>query len=263
MARKLANIATTIFLVALLGLVECAGDNAMAAAPTPTTNQIKRLQPSDEVESAVLAAAQASPDSSPKQEAESYQRVYEAFTKLMQNMSNNSLGNVRNLVSRLNRLVGGSSDAASNKQVQVATGNPSKPDQKRTDATSIDERTEQILNRLDKVNKDTDEHSLRQLNEDINKLVGTLSESYLRNIRRVIERVNKVVGQPAINVPQVQASGEPAQALHQSGSYLGDNPNNKLPGFPGWDELIVAMDTMQKSLAQVVRSSTRLITGTG
>ena len=208
-----------------------------------------------EVESAVLSA-QAAP-----QQEESYQRVYEAFTKLMQNVSNNSLGNVRRLVSRLNSLVGGPGAAGGAQQPQPqAQPQPPSPTaaaagpKEQAREQSIDEKTEQILNRLDKVNRDTDQHTLSQLNDDISKLIGTLNESYLRNIRRLIERVNKVVGQPS-GGPGQQAAG----ALHQSGDRL-DDQNAKLPGFPGWDELIVAVDRMQKSLAHFVRSSTRLVT---
>jgi len=204
-----------------------------------------------EVESAVLSA-QAAP-----QQEESYQRVYEAFTKLMQNVSNNSLGNVRRLVSRLNSLVGGPGAAGGAQQPQPQPPSPTAAaagPKEQAREQSIDEKTEQILNRLDKVNRDTDQHTLSQLNDDISKLIGTLNESYLRNIRRLIERVNKVVGQPS-GGPGQQAAG----ALHQSGDRL-DDQNAKLPGFPGWDELIVAVDRMQKSLAHFVRSSTRLVT---
>lgn len=248
MAHKLTIIITILLLA--LSRVE-------SSSSTQNGNQ-NRNQPSD-VESAVLAA-QAVPES---QQEESYQRVYEAFTRLMQNVSNNSLGNMRRLVSRLNQLVGGQPNQPAGSQEAVIAGGASKPAEQAKRDLTVDERTEQLLSRLDGVNKETDQHSLRQLNEDINKLVGTLSESYLRNLRRVIERVNKVVGQPAIELPAKPSAAKPAAALHQSGAYLGDDPNNKVPGFPGWDELIVAMDRMQKSLAQVVRSSTRLITGTG
>lgn len=240
MARKqVTKIVGLLALLAVFG-VHC---NQIQAPRKPAS--------AVEVESAVLAA-QAVPEA---QQEESYQRVYEAFTKLMENVSNNSLGNVRRLVSRLNTLVGGQT---------ASKPEPAKPAAEPQRDLSVDERTEQILNRLDRVSKETDQHSLRQLNDDINRLVGTLNESYLRNIRRVIERVNKVVGQPAITAPDAkEPAAKPVSALHQSGAYVGDDPKNKVPGFPGWDELLVAMDQMQKSLAQVVRSSTRLITGTG
>lgn len=181
-----------------------------------------------------LAAAQAAP-----QQEESYQRVYDAFSRLLASLGNNSLANARRLVSRLNQLVGSSAGAGGG----VAPGEAGRPQ-------SIDERTEQILNRLDKVTKDTDQNTLRTLNEDVGRLVGTLNDSYLRNIRRVIERVNKMVG---------DNSTRPADAHHQSADRLND-PDSKLPGFPGWDEFIVAVDRMQKSLANFVRSSTRLVT---
>lgn len=192
------------------------------------------IEPSREVESAVLAAADGAHLT--QQQDESYQRVYDAFTKLMQNMSNNSLGSVRRLVARINKLVGGPSASASSEQ---------------------DEKTEQILNRLDKVNRDTDQHTIKQLNEDISRLIGTLNESYLRNIRRVVERVNRVVGQPQLSSDS--SATKKHQEQHQSPDRLED-PNVRLPGFPGMDELIVAMDRVQKSLAHFVRSSTRLIT---
>lgn len=194
-----------------------------------------------EVEKAILAA-QAAP-----QEEESYQRVYEAFTKLLGNVSNNSLSNARRLVSRLNQLVGGNGNKPSTEEPA-----PSQQQQVAKREQTNEEKTQQILDRLDKVNKDTDQNTLRQLNDDVNRLVTTLNDSYLRNLRRVIERVNKVVGQPSVSVPP--------EPLHQSGDRLdGDNPVRQ-PGFPGWDELIVAVDRMQKSLANFVRSSTKLIT---
>lgn len=189
-----------------------------------------------EVERAVLAAA--SPQQQQAQSTESYQGIYDAFSKLMQNVSNNSLGNVRRLVQRLNNLV--APPPAS--QIVVVTPGPQRQQ-------TMDEKTEQILNRLDNVTKSTDQHTLSKLNEDVSQLIGTMNESYLRNIRRVIERVNKVVGQPQ----------QQQQVSHQQSADGLDDPNQK-PGFPGWDEFIVAMDRMQKSLAHFVRSSTRLIT---
>lgn len=204
-----------------------------------------------EVERAVLDAARAAP----QQDGESYQRVYEAFTKLMQNTANSSLGNVRRLVSRLNQLVGTpSQEQPAQPQPQPAQQQQlAQKEQAKRQQQSADENTEQILNRLDKVNKDTDQNTLRQLNDDVTRLISTLNDSYLRNIRRVIERVNKVVGQP-------EASEKPAgSALHQSGDRL-DDLHQKQPGFPGWDEFIVAVDRMQKSFAHFVRSSTRLVT---
>lgn len=217
----------------LILMLTCA---SLAASALVGAHQLP-AEPSREVESAVLAAAT---DATSASQDESYQRVYEAFSKLMQNVSNNSLGNVRRLVSRLNQLVGGN-------------GNQNVPNEQ-------DEKTEQVLNRLDKVTKDTDQHTLRQLNDDISRLIGTLNESYLRNIRRVVERVNKVVGQPAIAEPSSGALADKRkQEQHQSPDRLED-PNVRLPGFPGMDELIVAMDRVQKSLAHFVRSSTRLIT---
>lgn len=190
---------------------------------------------------------------------ESYQRVYEAFTKLLQNVSNNSLGNARRLVSRLNQLVGSGSPQAASKEQPAASKPAERELQPQPQPQSSDEKTEQILNRLDQVNKNTDQHTLRQLQEDVNRLVGTLSESYLRNVRRVIERVNKTIGSSE------GAAGAtlrpPGGALHQSGDRYGEaSDGHRQPGFPGWDELITAVDRMQKSLASFVRSSTKLIT---
>lgn len=214
----------------------------LVALAIGNSSQFASGQNKDE-ETLVLGALQAA-QAEPQQE-ESYQRVYEAFTKLMQNVSNNSLGNARRLVSRLNQLVGGQTTAPGSQE--------QKPAKEINREQNVDEKTEQILNRLDNVNKDTDQHTLRQLNEDVNRLVGTLSESYLRNIRRVIERVNKTLG-------STSTSGSSSGVLHQSGDRLEDNQFNKTPGFPGWDEFIVAVDRMQKSLANFVRSSTRLVT---
>lgn len=199
-----------------------------------------------------LQAAQEPQQQQQQQSEESYQRVYEAFSKLIQNVSNNSLGNARRLVSRLNQLVG---SAGSGSVQAEASARPVAALPTATKEQNADEKTEQILNRLDQVNKDTDQHTLRQLQEDVNRLVGTLSDSYLRNIRRLIERVDRVVGRP---------SGEqrvgPASKLHQAGDRLQESEANRQPGFPGWDELLVAVDRMQKNLAGFVRSSTKLIT---
>lgn len=203
-----------------------------------------------QVVGAVLQAAQAQAEASqPAQQEESYQKVYEAFTKLMQNVGNNSLGNARRLVSRLNQLVGGQQAEVTAPTAAAAKPVVPRPVMKEQ-PQSVDEKTEQILTRLDNVNKDTDQHTLRQLNDDVNRLVTTLSDSYLRNIRRVIERVNKTIG----------TSSSSSGALHQSGDRLTEDGQPKGPGFPGWDEFIVAVDRMQKSLANFVRSSTRLIT---
>lgn len=216
----------SMVILSLLGLVVLAAQAAKSSEA--------------EVEEVILEASRAAP----QQDGESYQRVYEAFTKLMQNTANNSLGNVRRLVSRLNQLVGTPATATTDATV-VQT--EQKQQQTRGQQT-VEENTEQILNRLDKVNKETDPHTLRQLNDDVSKLISTLNDSYLRNIRRVVERVNRVVGQPSNTA-----------ALHQSGDRL-DDLHQKQPGFPGWDEFIVAVDRMQKSLAHFVRSSTRLVT---
>lgn len=229
--------------ISLLLLVLLAASSAMASGPTEL-----------EAERQVLGALQAA-QAAPQQE-ESYQRVYEAFTKLVANVGYNSLGNARRLVSRLNQLVGGPSSEAAGPSKQMAQSNQqrvltswSASQQQQQDDEA---KTEQILDRLDKVNKETDQHSLRQLNDDINRLVGTLNESYLRNLRRVIERVNKTLGSSAVSQP-------PPALHHQQGDRLGEEPVRQ-PGFPGWDEFIVAVDRMQKSLANFVRSSTRLIT---
>lgn len=193
------------------------------------------------------------------QQEESYQRVYEAFTKLVQNVSNNSLGNARRLVSRLNQLVGGAAESSSPAPVAPVVVEPIKRQQQQQ--SSEEQRTEQILQRLDQVNKQTDQNTLRQLQDDVNRLVGTLSESYLRNIRRVIERVNRTIGTSSQPLTPPATNGA-AGALHQSGDRFdqGSPDGVRQPGFPGWDELIVAVDRMQKSLANFVRSSTKLIT---
>lgn len=209
---------------------------ALISAAVPKCSSEQSIK---DVEKAVYDA-QAAPE---QQQEESYQQVYEAFTKLMQNVSNNSMSSFRRLVSRLNQLVG------------TPTQQPLPTESKEKQAIcdqSIEEKTEQILTRLDQVNKNTDQNTMSQLNDDVNKLVSNLNNSYLRNIRRVIERVNKVVGQPSETSP-------PLNKFHQQGDRL-DDVNNRLPGFPGWDEFMVAMDRMQKSLAHFVRSSTRLIT---
>lgn len=209
-----------------------------------SANNLPAQSEASAVERAVLdAATRAGPSDQQQHSEESYQRVYEAFTKLMQNTANNSLGNVRRLVTRLNQLVG-----TTNTPSPVVASEQQKTKQQEQ---SVDEKTDQILDRLDKVNKETDQHTLRQLNDDVNRLISTLNDSYLRNIRRVVERVNKVVGGPeAINS---------VSALHQNGDRL-DDIHQKQPGFPGWDEIIVAIDRMQKSFAHFVRSSTRLVT---
>lgn len=229
MQAKLRRVALAYALAMIVSLA--------AGSETGSPGRSNYNEPSREIESAVLAAAAAEP-----QQEESYQKVYEAFSRLMENVSNNSLSNVRRLVARLNRLVGGGSGnepGAVSAVSQVQSG-------------GIDERTEQILNRLDQVNKNTDQHTLRQLNDDISRLIGSLNDSYLRNVRRVVERVNKVVGRPVVSADQPR--GE-----HLSPDRL-DDPNIRQPGFPGMDELIAAMDNVQKSLAHFVRSSTRLIT---
>lgn len=229
----------------------------------------------------VLESVRAAPE---PQNEESYQRVYEAFSRLMQNMSQNNLSNVRRLVSRLNNLVGTpqkqpqeqvGSNKPNKEQVTNATAQQLKSGQQNSSnksagsESSMEEKTEQILNRLDGVNKNTDQNTLQQLNEDVSRLIGTLNESYLRNIRRVIERVNKVVGQPeATSSSSSSSSSSPGSSVPSAGSTLHqpdmpdrlNDPHDRVPGFPGWDELIVAVDRMQKSLATFVRSSTRLIT---
>lgn len=215
------------------------------------------------IQSAPAEAAQAPAASDQQQQEESYQRVYEAFTKLLANVGSNSLGNARRLVSRLNQLVGtpsglttqtpqASVEKVASVQGAQVVGAAQQQQQTSTSAKeqSIDEKTEQILTRLDGVNKETDQNTLNQLNNDVSRLISTLNDSYLRNIRRVIERVNKIVG---------SAPSGPANALHQSGDRF-DDPNVKQPGFPGFDEIIMAVDRVQKSFAHFVRSSTRLVT---
>lgn len=222
---------------------------ALAASHAPAAVEQVVLR-----EAAAAATSAAAAAGGGEQQEESYQRVYEAFTKLMQNTAQSSLSNVRRLVSRLNTLVG---TPTADKQQQ-------RPAEK-----SVEEKTEQILDRLDTLNRDTDPHTLQKLNEDVSKLIGTLNDSYLRNIRRVIERVNKVVGQPSAPTKEEEQqatvgvskkpTNKPTSALLMDDDRLVDQ-DGRLPGFPGFDELIVAMDRMQKSLAHFVRSSTRLIT---
>lgn len=269
-----------IKLTCLLLLLASGGSNVFGSA----YQQASAAGNVESVEKALNSVAQRAPEA---QQEESYQRVYEAFSKLMQNMSQNSLVNVRRLVSRLNQLVGtpttgGANNEASkqqqeqigkeqqsqvsNKEQQTSGSKPSKS----VAEQNMDDKTEQILNRLDKVNKTTDQNTLHQLNEDVSRLIGTLNDSYLRNIRRVIERVNRVVGQPAISGAATATTNQQlsnsdsnpnSNVLHQADlpDRIGD-PHDRVPGFPGWDELIVAVDRMQKSLATFVRSSTRLIT---
>lgn len=168
------------------------------------------------------------------QSDESYQRVYESVARLVRTMSQNNLSNMRRFVARLNTLVGGTPTTATATNTQ-------------REVSLQEESTQQILDRLDNVKAgQTDSTSIRQLNDDINKFISTLSDSYLRNIRRVIERMNKVIGTPS--APSMYANDDDF-----------NNPNRGV-GFPGWDELIVAFDRIQKSLAQFVRSSTRLAT---
>jgi len=224
---------------------------------------------------------------------EPYQKIYETFAKLLQSSPNGSLASARCLVGRLNDLVGleaqrlGSGGSAIGEQPAGRPLPSAARDMEQQQGGagsgnngSHEEKTEQILTRLDQVNTNTDQRTIRQLQEDVNRLVNSLSDSYLRNIRRLIERVDRILlrqqqqqqnggassssgaqngqsrsGRPA-NSPQV-----PADALHQSGDRFQDqNEANRPPGFPGWDELIVAVDRMQKSLASFVRSSTKLIT---
>lgn len=277
LGRRRASESGFLRMLVLLCLVQMVAQKTAAAAAAagvaqPATKEDLELAALSAAATATASAAAGEPD---KQE-ESYQRVYEAFTKLMENVSNNSLGNVRRLVSRLNQLVGGSggepTPSAGQVVAPVAASGGSGASQKQLGnggsrqpiASSEEEKTEQILTRLDSVTKNTDQNTLRQLNEDVSKLVGTLSDSYLRNIRRVIERVNRVVGRPALEQPKtspsvLNGSQEPLAASDRQSGSNPDDPNRQ-PGFPGWDELIVAVDRVQKSLASFVRSSTKLIT---
>lgn len=183
---------------------------------------------SGDVEQAVKVA-QAAPE---EQQEESYQRVYEAFDRLMQTVSHNSIGNMKRLVKRLNSLVGQPAD---------------------TKQLGVEETTEQVLSKLDQMSKEKNQHTLSQLNEDVGRLIGSINESYLRNIRRVFERVNRLLGERA-------STGAKRGDERESDDRLEEPNGGRLPGFPGWDELIVAVDRMQKSLAQFVRSSTKLVT---
>lgn len=268
-------------LFCLSAAVLLATGTAAAAASQEKAPKLAADRGAGDVEAAILQATAAAAAGAPQQQAEeSYQRVYEAFTKLMDNVSNNSLGNVRRLVSRLNQLVGGPTGQPAPAAIAESTTSSNANGNGKREQQSLSEeekRTEQILNRLDGVNKSTDQHTLSQLNEDVSRLVGTLSDSYLRNIRRVIERVNRVVGRPALVAPPaaVAAAAKPAASasasasasvLHHEPAESRQNMNgneddpNRQPGFPGWDELIVAVDRVQKSLASFVRSSTKLIT---
>lgn len=226
MTNYLNKLPFTLLLLSLLGL---AAPRALGAQSSAESQVVGALQ--------AAAAADRAPGG---QQEESYQRVYEAFTKLVSSMSNNSLGNARRLVSRLNQLVGGA------EQQRQTLANQDRQQQQQ----SVDEKTEQILQRLDQVSGSTDQHTLRQLQDDVNKLVDSLGDSYLRNIRRLIERVDRAVGRPSGQLHHHQAGDR-----FQEGS-----ESARLPGFPGWDELITAVDRMQKSLASFVRSSTKLIT---
>jgi pyruvate/2-oxoglutarate dehydrogenase complex dihydrolipoamide acyltransferase (E2) component len=256
MSRRRPVVAILLASALLAGLV-----HATSGAPMESQSPADREAAQEAVIGSLQAARAA--QSEPQQE-ESYQRVYEAFTRLVQSVSNNSLGNARRLVTRLNQLVGGTESAASGPakpaSATTATAAPApaaEPAKRQQQQQSSEEqKTEQILQRLDQVNKQTDQNTLRQLQEDVDRLVGSLSDSYLRNVRRVIERVNKTLGGSSSAAPNQ------AGVLHQSGDrydQLGPD-GTRQPGFPGWDELIVAVDRMQKSLANFVRSSTKLIT---
>lgn len=248
-ASKLgALLVASTLLVALVNSMECAPDTKAVSEREAEEAVIGRLQEAHAAQGEV-------------QQDESYQRVYEAFTKLVQNVSNNSLGNARRLVSRLNQLVGGTEPAVDGaKPVAPVVEQVKRQQPQPQQQSSEEQRTEQILQRLDQVNKQTDQNTLRQLQDDVNRLVGTLSESYLRNVRRVIERVNRTIGSSSQQLKPPASNSEPV--LHQSGDrFEQGNPDGvRQPGFPGWDELIVAVDRMQKSLANFVRSSTKLIT---
>lgn len=256
--RGVSKLAIGLLAVALVAQLEF--------KPVHANHEPKQAEEANNVEHAIHAA-EVAPDN---QREESFQRVYEAFTRLTRTVSDNSIGNMRRLVSRLNNLVGmpssGHSSAASSSRVTTASD------------SSVEEKTEQVLQKLDQVDRETDQHTLRQLHDDVSKLIGTINESYLRNIRRVVERVNRLIGQQqptgaaAERDPNGPNSGPNAfrkgssqngsqQPLHQSADRLNDETTgSKQPGFPGWDEFIVAVDRMQKSFAQFVRSSTKLVT---
>lgn len=179
-------------------------------------------------------------------EQESHQRVSEAFSRLMQSMSTNSINNVRRLVSRLTNLVGGEEA----KQQKPSAGKPSSQYEDKqviVQQEQFEVETEKLVQQLEETKqKPADEQTLRRLNDDVSRLVSTLGDSYLRNLRRLIERMETAVGKPS------------NKASQQMPDRL-DDPNHKDPGFPGWDELIVAVDRIQKSVAGFVRSSTRLV----
>lgn len=215
-------------------------------------------RPASSVElEAALSAAQAAPTDA--QQEESLQRVYEAFRRLSGNLQHNSLGNFRRLVQRLNQLVGpsGNQPAQPVAPVTIATTTTGSPpgstSQKQITVDANEEHANQVIKKLEQAAAANDQHTIRALGDDVNRLIETMNDSYLRNIRRVVERVNRLIGRPSGD------SVAPANSLHQSGDRLQD-PDKRQPGFPGWDELIVAVDRMQKSLASFVRTSTQLVT---
>lgn len=225
---------------------------AMAAAgPLGQQNQVSEAAQLAQIERALGEL----PREAAKEQPESYQRIYEAFTRLTSSVSSNSLANMRRLVDRLNVLVGQPSPAAPAVAAPASSG-------ARVAGQSVEDKTEQALDALDKMQTETNEHTLRQLGDDVSRLMQTINESYLRNIRRLVERVNKVVGEPAKVAPRAPAHSDAAidaVAAEQRQS-SNDHEGVRVPGFPGWDELITAVDRMQKSFAQFVRSSTRLVT---
>lgn len=228
-----------------LCLVRFGAVAAAAAAASGSAAAVVAAAPEVEgnAEAALVGSLQAAAHA-PEQE-ESYQRVYEAFTRLVSSVSNNSLGNARRLVSRLNQLVGGT-------EPQVK---PQQTNQRVSAETSEEQRTEQILQRLDQVNKQTDQNTLRQLQEDVNRLVGSLNESYLRNIRRVIERVNKTIG---TNSTGALPLTPPAQMQYRANNDKNRDKQRK-PDFSGFEGFLGVMEHIRDSFYKTFSSSHYLL----
>lgn len=247
-----------IFLATFALICNGAQLNSEQHAKKQQEDQLK-LTSSAELEAALWAAqaAQAAPEA---HQEESYQRVYDAFRQLTHNVQNVSLGNMRRLVQRMNQLVGASANSKASERAH-STESPTKSPIDQLQQHQIRDqnelRAEQVLVKLEQASKETDPNTLGRLGDDVNRLVDSMNESYLRNIRRVVQRLDRVL---------VGSASKPAKAihhiniLHQSSNGFQAEDANKVPGFPGWDEFIVAMDRMQKSLAQAVRSTTRLVT---
>lgn len=229
-------------------MATCGLANALADLQQP---QLKASQDvAVELERALAQATHANVD--PSQEQESHQRVNEAMSRLLQSMTSNSIGNVRRLVARLTDLVG-SSQTTNAPNGPSKTADAARQSFEQARDSNYDQQTEQLVQRLNSVNRQTAEpQTLRKLNEDVSRLVSSLGDAYLRNMRRLIERAEQTLGKPG--QPQGGNAAQAPDRLDESSN------SNKEPGFPGWDELLVAVDRMQKSVASFVRSSTRLVT---